>query len=54
MVESNNDEERLARMEHILDRLHREAAVNKAITAKLVLAVAALTPKVAPVRRRAS
>jgi hypothetical protein len=53
MFESNNDEERLARIEHMVERLQRDAAVNKAITAKLILAVAVLTPKSAHVRRKA-
>jgi hypothetical protein len=40
MVESNNDEERLARIEHMVERLQREAAIN------------VLSPKIAPMLSR--
>lgn len=40
MVESNHDEERLARIEHMVEHLQREHAVNRIVTAKLVEAVA--------------
>lgn len=51
MVESNCDEERLARIEQMLEAVQREQAAAKVITAKLVLAVAVLAPKVPPLRR---
>ena len=50
MVESNHTEERLARIEQMLEVLQRESAAAKAITAKLVIAIAVLGPKIA-VRR---
>lgn len=54
MVESNQEEERLVRIEQTLERLSREAADTKALTAKLVKAVAVLTPKnLAATRRKA-
>lgn len=52
MVESNHTEERLARIEHMLETLQRESAATKMITAKLVLAVAVLGPKIDTVRRK--
>jgi hypothetical protein len=53
MVESNHAEERIARVEHMVERLQRESAALKGITAKLVVAVAVLTPKPAkPLRKR--
>jgi Flp pilus assembly CpaF family ATPase len=48
MVESNNEEERFARIEQMIEQLQREAAANKLVTGKLVIAVAALTPKIVP------
>src|SRR6476661_6594586 len=39
MVESNNIEERLARIEHMVEVLQRERAAAKVITAKLLLDV---------------
>lgn len=52
MVESNHDEERLARIEQMIERLQRESAINKVLTGKLVVAVAALTTKIVPARRK--
>ena len=48
MVESNHDEERFARVEHMIEALQRESAALKVLTAKLVLAVA--VPTRAPVK----
>jgi hypothetical protein len=42
MVERNNDEERLARIEQMVERLQREQSASKIITAKLVAAVAVI------------
>jgi hypothetical protein len=39
MVESNHDEERLARIEHMVERLPREQAATGILTAKLVAVV---------------
>jgi hypothetical protein len=47
MVESNHDEERLVRVEHMIEALQRESAAFKVLTAKLVVAVAVLTPAAA-------
>jgi hypothetical protein len=44
MVESNHNEERLARVERMIEALQRQSAVLKVVTAKLVVAVAVLTP----------
>jgi hypothetical protein len=52
MVEQNHDEERLARIERMLESVQREQATAKVITAKLVLAVAVLAPKVASIPRK--
>jgi hypothetical protein len=46
MVESNQAEERLARIEHMLEAFQREAVVAKVITAKLVKALVVLEPTV--------
>jgi hypothetical protein len=43
MVETNNDEERLARVEHMIEKLQRQSVTLNAVTAKLVVAVAVLT-----------
>ena len=40
MVESNHDEERLARIEHMVEGLQREQVANKIITTRLIAAVA--------------
>ena len=40
MVESNHDEERLARIEHLVEELQRESAAQKIITTKLLEAAA--------------
>ena len=40
MVESNHDEERLARIEHMVERLQREHAASRIVTARLAEAVA--------------
>jgi hypothetical protein len=40
MVESNHDEERLARIEDMVERLQRENAASRIVTARLVEAVA--------------
>jgi hypothetical protein len=42
MVESNHDEERLARIEDMVERLQRENAASRIVTARLVEAVAAV------------
>ncbi len=52
MVESNHEEERLARIEQMIEQLQRETALNKVLTGKLAIAVAVLTPKAAPTRRK--
>ena len=54
MVESNHDEERLARVEQMIEALQRESAALKVVTAELVIAVAVLTPgpPVTPRRKR--
>jgi hypothetical protein len=44
MVESNHDEERMARVEHMIENLQRQTAALKVVTSKLVVAVAVLTP----------
>lgn len=44
MVESNHDEERLARIEHMVEGLQRESVALQLVTAKIARAVAALTP----------
>jgi hypothetical protein len=51
MVECNHSEERLARVEQMIEALQREAAATKRVTAKLVVSVAALTPQ-PPVNRK--
>ena len=55
MVISNNAEERLARIEDMLQSLQREAAVLKTTTAKIIDVVQAVTlaPVVAGSRLRA-
>jgi hypothetical protein len=40
MVESNHDDERLARIEDMVERLQREQAASRIVTARLVEAVA--------------
>jgi hypothetical protein len=50
MVESNNDEERLARIEQIIERLERQAEANSVLTGKLVIDIAALSKR-PPTRR---
>jgi len=49
MVESNNLEERLARIEHMVEVLQRESAAAKVITAKLLLDVVVVAPLIAAV-----
>jgi len=49
MVESNNLEERLSRIEHIVEVLQRESAAAKVITAKLLLDVVVAAPLIAAV-----
>jgi hypothetical protein len=44
MVESNHDEERMARIEHMIEGLQRKSAALEVLSAKLVVAVAKLTP----------
>ena len=46
MVESNHDEERLARIEHMVERLQREQAALTILTGKLAAAVAVAKPSV--------
>ena len=49
MVERNNDEERLVRIEHILEALQRESAEFRAIAAKLASVLVETAPSlVAP------
>jgi len=43
MVESNQDEERMARVEHMIETLQRDCAALSVVTAK-VSAVSVLTP----------
>ena len=52
MVESNRTEERLARIEQMLEVLQREQATARVLTAKLVVAVAVRVPKVAATPRK--
>jgi len=52
MVESNHDEERLARVEQMIEALQRDSAALKVVTGKLVVAVAAVTPATVPPRRK--
>jgi hypothetical protein len=52
MVESNNDEERLARVEHMIEKLQRQSATLKAVTEKLVIAVGVLTKTSGKPRRK--
>jgi hypothetical protein len=46
MVEYNHDEERLARIEQMVERLQREQTALRVLTGKLVAAVAFLKPSV--------
>ena len=46
MVEYNHDEERLARIEHMVERLQREQASLRLLTGKLIAAVAVAKPSV--------
>ena len=50
MVESNFAEERLARIEQILETLERESAVMKAMTAKIIAVVVEAQPAPSPRR----
>ena len=50
MVESNNAEERLARIEHMVEKLQRESAAMKAIASKLIDVVAQAAPTLAPTK----
>ena len=52
MVESNNDEERLARVEQMIENLQRQSTTLKSVTAKLVIAVGVLTKTSGKPRRR--
>jgi hypothetical protein len=52
MVESNHDEERLARIEHMVEDLQRESDALKVVTAKLLVAVTLRTPAVPVVSGR--
>ena len=52
MVESNRTEERLARIEQMIEVLQREQATARVLTAKLVVAVAVRVPKVAATPRK--
>ena len=59
MVESNHDEERLSRIEDMVERLRRENAANRIVTAKLAATVAQAVadrarPRASTVRRRVS
>jgi hypothetical protein len=44
MVESNHDEERFARVEHMVEALQRESAALKVAVARLAAAVLAPAP----------
>jgi hypothetical protein len=46
MVEYNHDEERLARIEQMVERLQREQTALKLLTGKLIAAIAAAKPSV--------
>jgi hypothetical protein len=46
VVKRNNDEERFARIEQMVESLRREAAGQKLETAKLVMTVAGLAPAI--------
>ena len=52
MVESNHTEERLARIEHMVETIQREQKTATAITVKLALDGPALTPDGHTSRRR--
>jgi hypothetical protein len=53
MVESNHAEERIARVERMIESLQRESVALKVITAKLVVAVDVLASVPAkPLRKR--
>jgi len=47
VVESNNDEERLARIEQILEKLQRDGAAQKRATEQISAAVVELDSRVA-------
>jgi len=52
MVERNHDEERLARIEHLVEELQRESAAQKIITTQLLKAAAIKVQVLAPVPSR--
>lgn len=52
MVESNNTEERLARIEQMVETLQRDQKASRVITMKLALDVAALAADTKPPTRR--
>jgi hypothetical protein len=47
MVESNHDEERLARIEHMLESLQGEAAAFKIVASKLIALAVQAAPAMA-------
>ena len=51
MVESNHAEERLARVEQMLERLQRETATLQVLNKKLTVSVEALTFPDRPTRK---
>jgi hypothetical protein len=53
MVESNHDEERLARAEQMIEALQRESAALQLVTAKIARSVAALSPLPLALKRTA-
>jgi hypothetical protein len=52
MVESNHAEERLSRIAHMVEDLHREQLAHRLLAAKLVNAVAVLKPSAVVTYRR--
>lgn len=46
MVEYNHDEERLARIEHMVERLQRDETALRLLTGKLIAAVGVAKPSV--------
>jgi hypothetical protein len=47
MVESNHDEERLARIEHMLESLQRESAAFKLVASELIAVAVQAAPDMA-------